>query len=76
MEHRFLVKWKNYSASDSTWEPKKNLTGSLDLVREFEAKKKKKAEAAEAAAKKAAAKKAAARARRRRRLPGRGSSTR
>lgn len=52
MEHMFLVKWKNYPASDNTWEPKRNLKGLLDLVREFEAKKKR-AEAAEAAAKKA-----------------------
>jgi hypothetical protein len=55
MEHMYLVKWKNYPASESTWEPKKNLKGSLDLVRKFDAKKKKE-EAAEAA-KKAAAKK-------------------
>ncbi len=58
MEHMYLVKWKNYSASDNTWEPKKNLKGSLDIVRKFDAAKKK-AEAAEAA-KKVTAKKAAA----------------
>lgn len=58
MEHMYLVKWKNYPASDNTWEPKKNLKGPLDLVRKFDAAKKK-AEAAEAA-KKAATKKAAA----------------
>ncbi|EAQ93536.1 hypothetical protein CHGG_01771 [Chaetomium globosum CBS 148.51] len=58
MEHMYLVKWKNYPASDNTWEPKKNLKGSLDLVRKFDAAKKK-AKAAEAA-KKAATKKAAA----------------
>ncbi|KAK4100671.1 hypothetical protein N658DRAFT_497119 [Parathielavia hyrcaniae] len=56
MEHMYLVKWKNYSASDNTWEPKKNLKGSLDLVRKFDAKKKKE-EAAEAAKKAAAGKK-------------------
>ncbi|KAK4042233.1 guanine nucleotide exchange factor synembryn-domain-containing protein [Parachaetomium inaequale] len=58
MEHMYFVKWKNYPASDNTWEPKKNLAGSLPLVRKFDAAKKK-AEAAEAA-KKAAAKRAAA----------------
>jgi hypothetical protein len=58
MEHMYFVKWKNYPASDNTWEPKKNLKGSLELVRKFDIAKKK-AEAAEAA-KKAAAKKAAA----------------
>ena len=55
MEHMYLVKWKNYSATDNTWEPKKNLKGSLDIVRKFDAAKKK-AEAAEAA-KKVSAKK-------------------
>ncbi|KAK3300129.1 guanine nucleotide exchange factor synembryn-domain-containing protein [Chaetomium fimeti] len=58
MEHMYFVKWKNYPASENTWEPKKNLKGSLDLVRKFDAAKKK-AEAAEAA-KKATAKKATA----------------
>jgi hypothetical protein len=58
MAHMYLVKWKNYPASENTWEPKKNLEGSLDLVRKFDTQKKK-AEAAEAA-KKAAAKKTAA----------------
>ncbi len=58
MEHMYLVKWKNYPPSDNTWEPKKNLKGSLELVRKFDAKKKK-AEAAEAA-KEASARKAAA----------------
>lgn len=57
MEHMFLVKWKNYPASDNTWEPKKNFKGSLDLVRKFEVAKKK-AQAAEAA-KKASTQKAA-----------------
>ncbi|KAL2165380.1 hypothetical protein VTH06DRAFT_678 [Thermothelomyces fergusii] len=50
MEHMYLVKWKGYPASENTWEPKKNLGGALDLVREFEAAKKK-AEAEEAARK-------------------------
>lgn len=58
MEHMYLVKWRNYPASDNTWEPKVNLSGSLGLVRAFDAAKKK-AEAAEAAKKAAAARKAA-----------------
>lgn len=57
MEHMYLVKWKNYPASDNTWEPKKNLKGSLDLVRKADAKKKK--EKAAAAASKVSARKAA-----------------
>ncbi len=57
MEHMYLVKWKNYPASDNTWEPKKNFKGSLDIVRKFDAAKKK-AEAAKAA-KKVSAKKTA-----------------
>ncbi|KAJ4296965.1 hypothetical protein N0V88_003881 [Collariella sp. IMI 366227] len=58
MEHMHLIKWKNYPASDNTWEPKKNLKGSLDLVRKPNAKKKKKERAA-AAASKVSARKAA-----------------
>lgn len=58
MEHMYLIKWKNYPESDNTWEPKKNLKGSLSLVRQFDVKKKK-AEA-EDAAKKASNKKTAA----------------
>ncbi|KAK3337294.1 hypothetical protein B0T19DRAFT_412115 [Cercophora scortea] len=42
MEHKYLVKWKNYPASQNTWEPKKNLAGSLSLVHKFDAEKKKK----------------------------------
>lgn len=41
LQHMYLVKWKNYPQSDNTWEPKKSFTGSLDLVRKFDAKKKK-----------------------------------
>lgn len=59
MEHMYCVKWKNYPDSQNTWEPKKNLKGSLDLVRKFDAKKKK-AEAEEGAKKAASAKKTAA----------------
>jgi hypothetical protein len=58
MEYMYLIKWKNYPESANTWEPKKNLKGSLGLVRAFDAKKKK-AGAADAA-KKAAAGKATA----------------
>lgn len=53
MEHMYLVKWKNYPASDNTWEPKKNLTGLLDLVRKFDTQKKKAEAAKKASAKKA-----------------------
>lgn len=58
MEHMYLIKWKNYPASENTWEPKKNLTRALKLVRKFDAAKRK-AEAAEAA-RKAAEKKTGA----------------
>ncbi len=50
MEHMYLVKWRNYPASDNTWEPKKNLSGSLDLVRKFDTAKKKAAAARKEAA--------------------------
>lgn len=40
-EHLYLVKWKNYPASDNTWEPKRNLAGAQELVRDFDAKKEK-----------------------------------
>lgn len=69
MEHMYLVKWKNYPDSQNTWEPKKNLKGSLVLVRKFDAKKKK-AEAEEAA-KEVAAKKTAAAASGEKKTPGR-----
>ncbi|KAL2130393.1 hypothetical protein VTI74DRAFT_6521 [Chaetomium olivicolor] len=58
LEHMYLVKWKNYPASENTWEPKKNLRGSLELVRKADARKKK--EEAEKAAKMVSARKKAA----------------
>ncbi|KAL2261443.1 hypothetical protein VTK26DRAFT_4160 [Humicola hyalothermophila] len=50
MEHMYLIKWKNFPSSENTWEPKKNLKGSLELVRQFDAKKKRVEVAAAAAA--------------------------
>lgn len=35
-EHFYLVKWKEYSAKENTWEPKKNLGNCRNLIREFE----------------------------------------
>lgn len=70
MEHMYHVKWKNYPASQNTWEPRKNLKGSLDLVRKFDAKKKK-ADAEEAAKKVPAKKTAAAAASGEKKTPGR-----
>jgi hypothetical protein len=32
---QYLVEWKGYPISEATWEPIENLTGSMDLVREF-----------------------------------------
>lgn len=32
----YLVKWKDYSDSDNTWEPISHLEGSMDLVRDYE----------------------------------------
>ncbi|KAK4194427.1 hypothetical protein QBC40DRAFT_290780 [Triangularia verruculosa] len=54
--HRFLVKWEGYPESENTWEPKANLKGAEELVREFE-KSQKKTKAADAAAKASAPKK-------------------
>ena len=34
----YKVKWKGYSASESTWEPKSNLTNAAELIEEFEKK--------------------------------------
>jgi len=32
---QYLVEWKGYPISEATWEPIENLTGSMDLVAEF-----------------------------------------
>lgn len=32
----YKVKWKGYSASESTWEPKENLANAEELIEEFE----------------------------------------
>jgi hypothetical protein len=32
---QYLVEWKGYPISEATWEPIENLTGSFDLVTEF-----------------------------------------
>lgn len=54
--HKFLVKWKGYPESENTWEPRSNLEGAGELVREFE-KSQKKTKAANAAVKVSAPKK-------------------
>ncbi|KAK4681052.1 hypothetical protein QC764_104010 [Podospora pseudoanserina] len=54
--HKFLVKWKGYPESENTWEPRSNLKGAEELVREFE-KSQKKTKAADAAVKVSAPKK-------------------
>ncbi|KAM0338223.1 hypothetical protein ACHAPQ_002458 [Fusarium lateritium] len=38
-EHFYLVKWKNYSSDQNTWEPRKNLGNCSRLVKEFEKKR-------------------------------------
>ena len=32
----YLIKWKGYDASDSTWEPLRNLNNARELIQEFE----------------------------------------
>lgn len=32
----YKVKWKNYSISESTWEPVSNFKGNMDIVHQFE----------------------------------------
>jgi hypothetical protein len=32
---QYLVEWKGYPISEATWEPIENLTGAMELVREF-----------------------------------------
>lgn len=32
----YKVKWKNYSISDSTWEPLSNFKGNMDIVHQFD----------------------------------------
>ena len=34
----YLVKWKGYELDESTWEPKKNLAGSEERIREYQAR--------------------------------------
>lgn len=38
----YLIKWKDYSADENTWEPVENLRHSKELLRDFEEKLKKK----------------------------------
>lgn len=42
MEHFYKVKWKGYSRKENTWEPKSNLVGCQDALKEYERQKKKK----------------------------------
>ena len=35
-EHYYLVKWKGYDSSESTWEPIKNMIHSREIIKEFE----------------------------------------
>ena len=41
-KEEYLIKWKGYSKDDNTWEPKKNLAHSQELLRGFEESLKKK----------------------------------
>ena len=37
---QYLVEWKGYPISEATWEPIENLTGSTELVKEFNEERK------------------------------------
>lgn len=36
----YLVKWKGYTSKHNTWEPKKNLSGASELIKQFNANSK------------------------------------
>ena len=36
----YLVKWKNYPVSESTWEPETNLVGAQRILRDFKSRNK------------------------------------
>jgi hypothetical protein len=38
-QEEYLIKWKGYPRSESTWEPLTNLAGCLQMVVEFNAKR-------------------------------------
>ena len=37
----FLIKWKDYNLSETTWEPKENLQNCQEILKRFFKKKKK-----------------------------------
>lgn len=36
LSRNYLVRWKGYSEADDTWEPRSNMTGAAELIKEYE----------------------------------------
>ena len=39
LTRKYLVRWKGYNEDDDTWEPRSNMTGAAELIKEYEVSK-------------------------------------